>query len=119
MYVAFVFIVRTEASDHDVSLRVHCPARCANAYHRVYGTSVYRGVCEPLVLSVSRVLHRIRLFNINMYSVCVSSQDSNICAAAIHAGVVLNDNGGDCTLLKAAGQNFYPGSRRNGITSLQ
>ncbi|TNN53351.1 Macrophage mannose receptor 1 [Liparis tanakae] len=69
-------------------MTVHCPARCANAYHRVYGTSVYRG-------------------------------DSNICAAAIHAGVVLNDNGGDCTLLKAAGQSFYPGSRRNGITSLQ
>uniref|UniRef100_A0A8C2YX08 C-type lectin domain-containing protein n=1 Tax=Cyclopterus lumpus TaxID=8103 RepID=A0A8C2YX08_CYCLU len=38
-------------------------------------------------------------------------QDSNICAAAIHAGVVLNDNGGDCTLLKVAGQNFYSGSK--------
>ncbi|KAM8828848.1 secretory phospholipase A2 receptor isoform 3-T3 [Spinachia spinachia] len=69
-------------------MTVHCPARCANAYHRVYGTSVYRG-------------------------------DSNICAAAIHAGVLLNDGGGDCTLLKVAGQDFYPGSTRNGITSLQ
>ncbi|KAK1883605.1 Macrophage mannose receptor 1 [Dissostichus eleginoides] len=67
---------------------VSCPARCSNTYHRVYGTSVYRG-------------------------------DSNICAAAIHAGVVLNENGGDCTLLKAPGQNFYAGSTRNGITSLQ
>ncbi|KAF3849178.1 hypothetical protein F7725_015675 [Dissostichus mawsoni] len=63
-------------------------SRCSNTYHRVYGTSVYRG-------------------------------DSNICAAAIHAGVVLNENGGDCTLLKAPGQNFYAGSTRNGITSLQ
>nr|XP_040053507.1 macrophage mannose receptor 1 [Gasterosteus aculeatus aculeatus] len=69
-------------------MTVHCPARCANAYHRVYGTSVYRG-------------------------------DSNICAAAIHAGVILNEGGGDCTLLKVEGQDFYPGSTRNGITSLQ
>ncbi|XP_068430349.1 uncharacterized protein [Clinocottus analis] len=69
-------------------MTVHCPARCANSYHRVYGTSVYRG-------------------------------DSNICAAAIHAGVALNENGGDCTLLKVEGQNFYAGSTRNGITSLQ
>lgn len=46
-------------------------------------------------------------------------QDSNICAAAIHAGVILNEVGGDCTLLKAAGQNFYPGSTRNGITTTQ
>ncbi|KAK5879066.1 hypothetical protein CesoFtcFv8_024411 [Champsocephalus esox] len=69
-------------------ITVSCPARCSNTYHRVYGTSVYRG-------------------------------DSNTCAAAIHAGVVLNENGGDCTLLKAPGQNFYAGSTRNGITSLQ
>lgn len=46
-----------------------------------------------------------------------SWQDSNICAAAIHAGIVLNENGGDCTLLKAPGQDFYTGSTRNGITS--
>nr|XP_020476711.1 macrophage mannose receptor 1-like isoform X2 [Monopterus albus] len=54
-----------------------------------------------------------------VYGSTVYRGDSNICAAAIHAGVVLNDIGGDCTLLKAAGQNFYPGSTRNGITSLQ
>lgn len=45
--------------------------------------------------------------------------DSNICAAAIHAGVILNANGGDCTLLKTAGKDFYAGSTRNGITSRQ
>uniref|UniRef100_A0A673L5J4 C-type lectin domain-containing protein n=1 Tax=Sinocyclocheilus rhinocerous TaxID=307959 RepID=A0A673L5J4_9TELE len=50
---------------------------------------------------------------------CHLFQDSNICAAAIHAGVVLNDIGGDCTLLKAEGQNFYSGSTRNGIVSRQ
>lgn len=45
--------------------------------------------------------------------------DSNICAAAIHAGVILNDVGGEITLLKTEGQSFYPGSIRNGITSRQ
>ncbi|MEQ2275125.1 hypothetical protein XENORESO_021066 [Xenotaenia resolanae] len=54
-----------------------------------------------------------------VYGTSVYRGDSNICAAAIHAGVVLNEIGGDCTLLKAPGQNFYPGSTRNGITSRQ
>ncbi|XP_062340567.1 macrophage mannose receptor 1 [Osmerus eperlanus] len=54
-----------------------------------------------------------------VYGTEVYRGDSNICAAAIHAGVVLNENGGDCTLLKAPGQNFYPGSTRNGITTRQ
>ncbi|XP_005917437.1 macrophage mannose receptor 1 [Haplochromis burtoni] len=54
-----------------------------------------------------------------VYGTTLYRGDSNICAAAIHAGVVLNEIGGDCTLLKADGQNFYPGSTRNGITSRQ
>ncbi|KAK2888177.1 uncharacterized protein [Channa argus] len=54
-----------------------------------------------------------------VYGTSVYRGDSNICAAAIHAGVILNEVGGDCTLLKAEGQNFYPGSIRNGITSSQ
>ncbi|KAM4634074.1 macrophage mannose receptor 1 [Polymixia lowei] len=33
--------------------------------------------------------------------------------------VVVNEVGGDCTLLKKPGQDFYPGSTRNGITSSQ
>ncbi|RVE65935.1 hypothetical protein OJAV_G00121150 [Oryzias javanicus] len=54
-----------------------------------------------------------------VYGSMVYRGDSNICAAAIHAGVVLNDNGGDCTVLKAGGQDFYAGSTRNGITTRQ
>ncbi|KAM4528248.1 uncharacterized protein PAE49_000185 [Odontesthes bonariensis] len=57
--------------------------------------------------------------NYMVYGTSVYRGDSNICAAAIHAGVILNEIGGDCTLLKAAGQNFYAGSNRNGITSRQ
>ncbi|KAK7896517.1 hypothetical protein WMY93_021842 [Mugilogobius chulae] len=52
-----------------------------------------------------------------VYGTSVYRGDSNICAAAIHAGVIVDDIGGDCTLLKAPGQSFYPGSTRNGITS--
>ncbi|XP_061732556.1 macrophage mannose receptor 1 isoform X2 [Nerophis ophidion] len=54
-----------------------------------------------------------------VYGTSLYRGDSNICAAAIHAGVVLNEVGGDCTLLKASGLNFYAGSTRNGITSRQ
>lgn len=46
-------------------------------------------------------------------------QDSSTCAAAIHAGVVLNEQGGDCTLLKTEGRDFYAGSTRHGITTRQ
>ncbi|KAK0140766.1 Macrophage mannose receptor 1 [Merluccius polli] len=52
-----------------------------------------------------------------VYGTTVYREDSNICAAAIHAGVVVSDVGGDCTLLKRPGQDFYAGSTRNGITS--
>ncbi|KAA8584470.1 hypothetical protein FQN60_008255 [Etheostoma spectabile] len=55
----------------------------------------------------------------SVYGTTVYRGDSNICAAAMHAGVILNEIRGDCTLLKAAGQNFYAGSTRNGITSRQ
>ncbi|XP_066502466.1 lymphocyte antigen 75, partial [Hoplias malabaricus] len=55
----------------------------------------------------------------SVYGTMTYRGDSNICAAAIHAGVVLNEIGGDCTVLKAPGQNFYSGSTRNGITSKQ
>lgn len=33
--------------------------------------------------------------------------------------MILNEVGGDCTLLKKPGQDFYTGSDRNGITSKQ
>ncbi|CAL8384873.1 unnamed protein product [Gadus morhua 'NCC'] len=54
-----------------------------------------------------------------VYGTSVYREDSNICAAAVHAGVVVDDVGGDTTLLKLPGQDFYPGSTRNGITSRQ
>ncbi|KAM8872531.1 uncharacterized protein ACB058_004460 isoform 1-T1 [Synchiropus picturatus] len=55
----------------------------------------------------------------SVFGTTVYRGDSNICAAAIHAGVILNENGGDCTLLKLPGQDFYTGSTKNGIMSKQ
>ncbi|GAA6074574.1 macrophage mannose receptor 1, partial [Tachysurus ichikawai] len=55
----------------------------------------------------------------SVYGTMTYRGDSTICTAAIHAGVILNEIGGDCTVLKAPGQDFYSGSTRNGITSRQ
>ncbi|XP_037118887.1 brevican core protein-like, partial [Syngnathus acus] len=47
----------------------------------------------------------------------VYSEDSHICAAAIHAGVIRNDIGGDCIVMRAPKQQVYTGTTRNRITS--
>nr|XP_049594083.1 macrophage mannose receptor 1-like isoform X11 [Syngnathus scovelli] len=47
----------------------------------------------------------------------VYSKDSHICAAAIHAGVIQNDIGGDCIVMRAPKQQVYTGSTGNGIIS--
>ncbi|XP_061138748.1 uncharacterized protein LOC133156774 [Syngnathus typhle] len=47
----------------------------------------------------------------------VYSEDSHICAAAIHAGVIRNHIGGDCIVMRAPKQQVYTGSTGNGITS--
>lgn len=46
------------------------------------------------------------------------TDDSSICAAAIHAGVISATTGGPVTFTVAPGQPSYLGSTRNGITSL-
>jgi hypothetical protein len=46
----------------------------------------------------------------------VYTDDSSICAAARHAGVVLAE-GGTVRLRAAPGQSRYPASRRNGIST--
>ncbi len=48
----------------------------------------------------------------------VYTTDSNICAAAQHAGAITSA-GGRVKLVAAAGQETYPGSSQNGITSQQ
>ncbi|XP_037101494.1 uncharacterized protein LOC119119300 [Syngnathus acus] len=50
-----------------------------------------------------------------VYGTRLYDQDSNICAAAIHSGII--EIGGDVTLLKTLPQKAYNGSTCNGITS--
>ncbi|XP_068506321.1 uncharacterized protein [Syngnathus scovelli] len=50
-----------------------------------------------------------------VYGTRLYKQDSNICAAAIHSGVI--EIGGDVTLLKGLPQKAYNGSTCNGIVS--
>ncbi|XP_037118973.1 macrophage mannose receptor 1-like [Syngnathus acus] len=52
-----------------------------------------------------------------VYGTQIYKQESNICAAAIHSGVIENAIGGIVSLLKRDPQKAYNGSARNGITS--
>ncbi|XP_061142170.1 uncharacterized protein LOC133159170 isoform X1 [Syngnathus typhle] len=52
-----------------------------------------------------------------VYGTQIYKQESNICAAAIHSGVIENAIGGIVSLLKRDPQEAYNSSARNGITS--
>ncbi|KAM9802748.1 secretory phospholipase A2 receptor-like isoform 2-T2 [Syngnathus typhle] len=55
----------------------------------------------------------------NVTGTLVYNEDSSVCMAAIHAGVIRNDIGGDCIVMKAVAKNGFAGSTQNGITSLK
>ncbi|XP_040216245.1 uncharacterized protein LOC120945822 [Rana temporaria] len=52
----------------------------------------------------------------NIWGTYIYTDDSSICKAAIHAGI-LENNGGLVAVKKIPGQSSYSGSSRNGITS--
>lgn len=52
----------------------------------------------------------------SLWGTAIYTEDSMICAAAIHAGVISN-SGGVVTVEKLPGQSSYQGSSQNGITS--
>lgn len=49
----------------------------------------------------------------------VYTDDSSVCTAAVHAGLITLGAGGTVTIEMRAGQNAYVASERNGITSSQ
>lgn len=53
----------------------------------------------------------------NIWGLGLYSVDSNICLAAIHAGVISDEKGGSFALTKIWGQKYYHGTQRNGINS--
>ncbi len=52
----------------------------------------------------------------NVWGTMVYTDDSRICRAALHAGVIGPD-GGTVTIRPSAGRRSYDGSRRNGVTT--
>lgn len=52
-----------------------------------------------------------------LYGTDVYTDDSGICAAAVHAGKITFESGGTVTIETVAGQQEYKGSTRNGVTS--
>lgn len=47
----------------------------------------------------------------------VYTDDSNVCTAAIHAGIISSASGGAIGIIIAPGESSYTGSTRNGVTS--
>lgn len=47
----------------------------------------------------------------------VYTDDSSICTAAVHAGLVTLERGGSVTVTKTEGLSDYPGSTHNGVTT--
>ncbi|PJF27741.1 MAG: hypothetical protein CUN53_02910 [Phototrophicales bacterium] len=49
----------------------------------------------------------------------IYTDDSSICTAAVHAGVITPASGGTFEIMIMAGQSGYPGSTRNGVMTSQ
>ncbi|XP_077426406.1 macrophage mannose receptor 1-like isoform X2 [Vanacampus margaritifer] len=52
-----------------------------------------------------------------VFGTLIYDEDSSICAAAIHAGAIVNEMGGDVTVMNAPERKASAGSTRNGIAS--
>jgi hypothetical protein len=52
-----------------------------------------------------------------VWGVDLYTDDSSVCTAAVHAGVITLDDGGTVTIEMRAGEDSYEGSERNGITT--
>ena len=53
-----------------------------------------------------------------VFGTTVYADDSSVCTAAVHAGVITLAGGGNVTIEMRAGQSAYTGSSQNGITSM-
>ena len=52
-----------------------------------------------------------------MHGTGTYTDDSSICTAAVHAGLITLANGGKVTIEIAPGANSYSGTTANGVTS--
>ena len=49
----------------------------------------------------------------------IFTDDSSVCTAAVHAGVITVDEGGEVTIEMAPGEESYEASEQNGVQSLE
>ncbi|MBV1799372.1 LCCL domain-containing protein [Siccirubricoccus sp. G192] len=82
------------------------PGQCPDNFE------AFRGTTEPLACTCPpEATERGSVWGMDVYT-----DDSSICRAAIHAGL-LGRRGGTVTLLPEPGRRAYPGSTRNGVQS--
>lgn len=73
----------------------------------------YRDQIDRRVTSICPAGGRLfRVFGTDVYT-----DDSSVCSAAVHAGVITAQTGGVVTIVIGAGLPAYQGSTRNGVTS--
>ncbi|XP_029474005.1 uncharacterized protein LOC115100013 [Rhinatrema bivittatum] len=96
----------TNAPTTRISSPLSVPIQCSTQARQL-NTSVTRVSCPAGCLSQNR----------NVWGTDTYTDDSSICRAAAHAGL-LTDAGGQVTVEKRPGQNSYQGTTRNGITTI-
>ncbi|XP_077441704.1 macrophage mannose receptor 1-like [Vanacampus margaritifer] len=82
-------------------------APCGRKFNSLHVTNWKMFHCPP---ECANAKHKV-------FGTLIYDEDSSICAAAIHAGVIRNEVGGDCIVMRAPEPKVYEGSTRNGITS--
>ncbi|KAJ9615856.1 hypothetical protein H2200_001933 [Cladophialophora chaetospira] len=88
-----------------------CPAGCANVK-----------ILEPHYVGAQRLNYRSFVIGgprqLEDPTTAIYRADSFICAAAIHAGVISNQQGGESLLVREGQQSDYPSIKAHGITSI-
>ena len=56
-------------------------------------------------------------FLYSVWGTDIYTDDSSVCSAAVHAGLITLDAGGNVTIEMRAGEASYPASEANGVTS--
>jgi LCCL domain len=74
----------------------------------------YRGRSGPIVVTCPAEGRAGQVWGTDTYT-----DDSSICTAAVHAGVITFADGGTLTLQARPGLTVYRGSRRNGVTTME
>ncbi len=90
-----------------VKIKADCATTGTDKKFRGDAGSVYLVSCPKNCKS-----HKGGIWGVGIYTL-----DSNVCLAAVHAGVLNDDKGGSFAYVKTWGQKFYASMKRNGVES--